>query len=120
MADLIRYPYTDEGLSDCMTALGSTADAVATVLRGWNFTGWRGSCSTCPVASYINASVDLPPGAAVHVYQDLGSETQPHVTAGRPGHPNDVSAIGPRAVGDFINAFDAGCYPDLIEGERHA
>lgn len=113
---LISYPGTPEGLFAAIEALGTTPNAVATVLSGLGFRGETHSATDCPIACYIRDSLD---GAKkVEVFLEL-EEMRPHVVVTRWGNVV-VQADGTTAAAAFIRMFDASYYPDLIEEDSDA
>lgn len=117
MAEL-TYPFTEEGIEQALTALGTTPNAVATNLSAMGFRGCRDQESNCPVAHYLLASV--PGMASVGVFAERVVSGTDRVERFDSGHAEcfDIGLINevvelPNAVAQFVLAFDLGDYPDL-------
>lgn len=94
-------PTTDTPASRALmllTALGATGDEVAATLTTLGVKGQPCSGDRCPVARYLYAE------GVVHIGVDRWTLTLP---AG----PVNV----PAAIAEFVDAFDRGAHPDLIE-----
>jgi hypothetical protein len=111
------YPFTDEGLTEAVDALGDEADLIADALRALGIRGDRALCDTCPVAAYVQ---HLYPEATVHVdrsYIRVGLRTTV-VEGGQVVQDEAQAEIEtPWPVVDFIAAFDAGYYSYLQRGK---
>lgn len=111
------YPFTEEGISDALTALGTTPNAVATNLSAMGFRGCKDQESNCPVAHYLLASV--PDMASVSVFNAaLGDRLDESATGHVEGYDMDLGRPPlivdlPAAVVGFVFAFDKGGFPDL-------
>lgn len=103
------YPFTDEGLTAALSALGGTGDAVAETLAAGNWRGLRDECSACPVAVYLKAKF----GRDTHV-----EVTQIQVSIERDMWIDEGYGMGymahqtvvvetPDPVTDFVTDFDS-------------
>lgn len=107
---LLAYPFTCEGLTRAMHALGDTAAKVHASLFSLGIRGKKRCAENCPLAEYIHR---VFPGARdVHVYLDDGADA--YVLAIPVDGPS-IEAAGLVACGRFIRNFDAGLYPDLVK-----
>jgi hypothetical protein len=104
---LISYPFTVTGLKSALTALGTTADAVARNLDAMGFRGCKNSESNCPVANYLLTSIT----DACRV-QVLCGDASVLDSA-----DNRISADWPPAVDEFIELFDNGRLPSLEDSD---
>jgi hypothetical protein len=104
------YPFTDEGLSAALKALGRTDRGVAHTLEAMGIKGCLSDENDCPVAHYILAVVAGAEGASVEidmckaVLRDPDSYADVHVFADTPV-----------AVSAFMLTFDLKGHPDLIQ-----
>jgi hypothetical protein len=111
------YPFTEEGLTSALAALGTTPNAVATNLSAMGFRGCRDQESNCPIAHYLLASV--PDMASVSVWSEAFSETDNRTVSGHvEGYDLDLAQPAlvvnlPAAVVAFVGVFDKGGYSDL-------
>jgi len=111
------YPFTEEGLTSALTALGTTPNAVATNLSAMGFRGCRDQESNCPVAHYLLASI--PGMASVSVWSESFNEADNRTESGHvEGYHLDfdspVLVVNlPAAVVAFVDVFDKGGYSDL-------
>jgi hypothetical protein len=91
-----------------LKALGETAQAVGQSLTNQQCHGRRGSCSECPVAVYLHRALAAP-DTRIGVNPDKVWVCTPlglyRITV-------------PTGVRNFITAFDAGSYPNLVARER--
>jgi hypothetical protein len=100
---LIFYPFTVAGLKSALTALGTTADAVARNLDAMGFRGCKNSESNCPVANYLLASIsDACRARVLCGFVDVFDSDE-----------DRISAEWPSAVDEFIELFDNGRLPSL-------
>lgn len=117
MADLPTYPLTPEGVSEALNALdkGGSED-VAQRLTELGITGQRGVECGCPIASYLGRVLPYVEHVAIGsdsayicgtAYVDLGGFQQPYDVTLHANLPDSVSA--------FVDDFDQGIYPELIE-----
>jgi hypothetical protein len=111
------YPFTEEGLTSALTALGTTPHAVATNLSAMGFRGCRDQESNCPVAHYLLAS--LPDMASVSVFSEAFNDATNRTESGHvEGYDLDLDRPTivvnlPAAVVAFVDVFDKGGYSDL-------
>jgi hypothetical protein len=111
--DLIRYPFTDQGLRDCLVALGTTETAVATILSAMGVRGRRGVECGCPLAVYVATVLDVATNA--YVYLD-DNDTEVHVLAQCRTDGVTVGQVSATAGGPlpiFVRRFDLGRFPEL-------
>lgn len=93
-----------------LTQLGTTADQVADRLRTLEITGRRNSSDDCPIARWLRRSntafigIEVSP-EEIALLIDTGDADETYE------YP-----IPPEPVADFITSFDAGVYPDLVDG----
>lgn len=97
-------------LEDLVQGFGTTADGVADNLAGLGVRGTPGDVTGCAIARYMQALV----GAEPSVSEVMVSEHKLRVTRKWGRFPITVSL--PRAVTSFVREFDAGGYPQLVEG----
>jgi hypothetical protein len=111
------YPFTEEGLTAALTALGTTPNAVATNLSAMGFRGCRDQESNCPIAHYLLASV--PDMASVSVFSEAYVNAPSRFEYGHvEGFDMDLTQPPlivdvPAPVAGFVFAFDKGDYSDL-------
>lgn len=110
------YPFTDEGVTSALVALGLDPEDVADDLLEAGYFGVPGSDCKCPIAHYLMDVVEGAVDVGVFLDDALGREDNAHArlenAAGDVLHV-DLTA----AVIVFIRRFDASKYPDLIEKE---
>ena len=96
-----------EKVADLLARLGTTPAAVADSLRAAGITGVTDNVFADPIANYLKASgVERPEVDLEHV--NLDAYENPDMTDGpfRVRHP--------KAVREFLVAFDNGSYRDLL------
>ncbi len=111
---MAEYPFTDEGLTAALDALGNDGAEVAESLRRKGIEGIQHDCLHCPVAMYL---AGLYPDADVAV--DRTNTRLERVVRGfdEDGHPTRdeetvrVDTTGP--IVDFIREFDNDVHPHL-------
>ena len=107
---------TEEWLTQTLTELGNNADKVATSLRDAEVKGRRNNAAQCPVARYIaRRVVERVPSTRLQI--DILSDTAV-ITAPKPNADVDdviVTVELPDSILAFIQRFDQGDYPDLVE-----
>lgn len=118
MADLRQHPLTDDGVREALKELdkGGSED-VAIRLAELGIKGQRDTDCGCPVAVYLNRV--LPDVE----YAFVGSEAAFITGVVREevdgGFINSwdvrLHATLPDSVSAFVEDFDAGCYPELVE-----
>lgn len=112
MTELLRYPFTEQGLSEALEALGTTPQAVATNLSAMGFTGKVNEPLCCPVANYPRASVTSADSACVAKDESMTL----YAEVESPAHLGElVGGRLPQPVDAFIAQFDARLFPDLID-----
>jgi hypothetical protein len=103
---MTTYPFTVEGLSSALAALGSTPAQVADTLLDGGHRGRPGCDATCPVAEYLTF---LYPDTTCSVTEDPPDWLIAEVwTANR-----SVQTRLPLAVLTFVVDFDHGRYAEL-------
>jgi hypothetical protein len=90
-------------------ALGSTPAAVAGSLADLRIRATPKSLTDCALARYLNPVVTSEP----FVVKRSVTNRSIHLARSR-GHLPIVVQL-PAPLANFIRAFDAGCYPELIE-----
>lgn len=99
---------SDEELAVLLGTLGDTEQAVAKTLVAKNIKGRVGLTEHCPIANWLRAETGCE-----HVEVDVGDV---YLRYNRPGlFGNGFIAHPSGAVDDFIDQFDSGMHPDLIE-----
>lgn len=88
-----------------LCALGETTEEVAGALRVKGMTGLRGFGDSCPVFHYL--ATELPDLDIRHV--DV------YAVWRDPDTGNELQALLPDPVVDFVDEFDSGQHPDLVE-----
>jgi len=92
-----------DDLLDALAALGKTEEQIAASLRARGVTGERRNSRCCPLARYLTAEL----GRQVVVDGD---------SICIDGPSSWQESVWPdRCVADFIEGFDHGDYPDLVE-----
>lgn len=104
---MTNYPFTVEGLSSALTALGGTPGQVADTLLDGGHRGRPGCDASCPVAEYLTA---LYPHAICSV-----TEEPPNALVAEVWYSptSNVQAVLPAAVHRFVAEFDTGKYAEL-------
>lgn len=115
MTELPRYPFTDDGLRDCLTELGTTTSAVVRNLVAMGVRGERGiDCeSVCVLACYVHLA--LPAAGRVLVYLD-DDDSEVYVVAERHLDGRKVGQIEAAVTGPLptlVRLFDRGDFPEL-------
>jgi hypothetical protein len=99
----VSYSLDVDGVESALRDLGETADDVAQTLIERGVRGIQGKADCCPVANYLRGAV---PGLSPEILNDddytLVSSDQ-------------VSLYVPLAVHVFVEEFDQGVYPLLVE-----
>ena len=90
--------------------IGDSPDAVAGRLNEEGVRGLPGEVSECALARYLQAVV----GTEMSVRRVVVKEWSVRVF--RTGSRLPSVTLLPGPVARFIRAFDAGCYPELIDG----
>lgn len=111
---MAEYPFTEEGVTAALDALGDDQFAVAAAFARLGIDGQQHRCGTCPTAVYL---LGLWPLKTVDVDRSrvLAEMDEVRVVDGYTEHDHwRVAVETPWPVADFIAAFDAGHYPDLI------
>jgi hypothetical protein len=91
-----------------LQALGTTAQQVADTLDAEGIKGARMRASACPIANYLR---DIYPDATTCLVSPLRAT----VSVSNSRKETGDSVRLPQAITDFINRFDMGKYPNLIE-----
>jgi hypothetical protein len=116
---VITYSLSEEGVTAALTALGNDPDLIAETLRAAGCKGIRDDESYCPVAIYVRRV--LLGADEVYAWQggvwvgwswmdENGLDQEPAHFDWRPSP----------AFAAFIEMFDAGIYPELIEEASNA
>ncbi len=95
-------------------SLGPSPTAVAAFLASVGAVGTRRSSDDCAVARYLHAVIGVEP----YVKRVTVWDSEVRVT--RRGLRLPAVVALPAAVTAFIRAFDAGCFPELIDGHLQA
>lgn len=118
MTDLPKFPLTEEGVTAALADLdkGGSED-VAIRFEELGATGRRDNASTCPVACYLKTR--LPDAEYVvvereHVY--LVGIVRRIIDGFTDSADVRLSVELPDSVSAFVEDFDQGIYPQLIEG----
>jgi hypothetical protein len=93
-----------ESLLEELAVLGSTRGQIAKFLQAQGVQGKIGISDQCPVANYLKRK---------HNKASVGSMV---LTWEAPSDLDECVST-PASIKDFINAFDAGQYPELIEDD---
>lgn len=114
MSDLPTYDLSPEGVTEALAALGNDPEHIRTALATGGFKGITDNENCCVVANYLRAV--LPGVEDVYVWQG-GVWVEWSVP-----DPNGLDAdqrhhdwYPPRSFAVFIEDYDAGKYPELIE-----
>jgi hypothetical protein len=97
-------PTTYIHLLTAVTALGSTAEAVADLLDAGGWIGAPNRTGACPVARYLT---DVVPGAASACVTDWDISISTE--------DNHLETATPDGVAAFLAAFDDGRFPHLVD-----
>lgn len=104
---MAAFPFTEEGVSGALAALGTTPNQVADTLLDGGYRGNPACDATCPVATYLT---DLWPDATCSVTEEppdaLIAEVWYSTTA-------CVQVPVPDPVSAFIRRFDGGEFGEL-------
>ena len=116
------YPFTEEGVTEALVALGLDPEDVAEVLLEMGVRGIPGSDCNCPIAHYLEDVIQDCGSVGVFLDDALGRETEAHARLeaipGSVAEDDSVLHVDlTAAVIVFIRRFDASKYPDLIEKE---
>jgi hypothetical protein len=113
------HPFTEEGASSALAALGLDPDDVADELAQMGHRGVPGSDCYCPIAHYLAAVVQRCRSVGVYLDDALGREDEAHAElsgADDDGAAMDIEVPLTAAVIVFIRRFDTGRkYTELIE-----
>ncbi|WP_433078965.1 hypothetical protein ACQP1P_38825 [Dactylosporangium sp. CA-052675] len=108
------YPLTPEGVERALTALGRTSGAVAGRMAALGIRGQLDNDCDCPIGRYLPAVVPGLERVSVGSTEAFVSGWE-HDDLGFTVHFGPMHISLPEAVTDFIEAFDAERYPELIE-----
>ena len=99
-------------ISTLLTSLGKTADEIAENLIAAGVTGTANEPNSCAIARYLEANgyEDV----AVVNGTDHGDPTDRFQVEANADDGYIIGGYGP--VANFIRAFDAGAYPQLVSG----
>lgn len=113
------YPFTEEGVSSALAALGLDPDDVADELGQMGRHGVPGSDCRCPIATYLLAVVERCGRVGVFLDDALGREDEAHAELSgvdEDGEPMTIIVPLTAAVIVFIRRFDTRRkYSELIE-----
>lgn len=100
-----------KSVNDLLDKLPNTAAGIAQFFRDNSIKGQKGSLCFCPIANYINKSCVTD--GSLYLCQVLGS----YAIGRGPGLAGKLRWINfnNEAVRAFVNEFDDGKYPELIE-----
>lgn len=116
MGDL-TYAFSDDGLRQALVALGDSPEAVGRTLQAMGLRGRRHLCRVCPVAKYLLLVIEGADDIGVHDYKAFAFRTVVEYT----DVASEVASTElPVVVQAFVEDFDDGRFPDLIEGEARA
>jgi len=90
-------------------ALGSTAEEIAERLESEGVKGIPGNAAECAIARHCQAVV----GSEMAVTRLVVRRESIRVYC--QGRRMSIRVLLPRACSAFISAFDAGCYPQLVD-----
>ncbi len=96
-------------VSDLVDDLGATHNAIAESLANHGVRGIPGSHEQCALARYLRAVVSADPEACT--VSVPGPTVHVQLNKGRPSVRVRLSS----EVRAFVQAFDAGLFPDLVE-----
>lgn len=123
MADLPTYPLTTEGVEQALAALdkGGSED-VAMRLAELGIVGVRDNECGCPVAAYLSRTVDGVEGIQVGGDSAYLTGVVREVLDGGFIQSYDVRIHVDlsAAVSAFVEDFDQGIYPELIQSAEEA
>lgn len=91
-------------------SMGSSPGEIADRLAAVGARGIPAEVSECVLARYLQAVI----GTEIAVRRIVVKERS--IRLYRTGRPFPALVVLPLAVSKFIRAFDAGCYPELIDG----
>lgn len=114
--ELIRYPFTEQGLYEALTALGTTPQAVATNLGAMGFSGELNEPRSCPVANYLRTSLEGAQDACVGKDDHDGLYAEVEREASDCADSTVDMPVIPPPVAQFVVQFDDKRFPDLIKG----
>ena len=108
------YPFTDEGVTAALDALGDDSHAVARALERLGVTGNRDSCEQCLIANYLDR---VYPGLSRVEVNREAIVLELRVVTFDEGR-TDIDHAWLRVdttdpISDFIGDFDAARYPNL-------
>jgi len=99
----------ESSLKGKLRRLGSSANKVAAQLKKRGIQGRPGDCDACPVANFLATTVK-----GFHYCSVSGSEIE-LTTYDSEGNESYVNVTPPKAVMSFIEGFDDGRFPKLVE-----
>ncbi|TDB89136.1 hypothetical protein E1264_09195 [Actinomadura sp. KC216] len=106
---------TEQWLSELLTGLGDSPDQIHATLRNAKVTGQQASRYDCPLARYVaDHARQRMPSAQVKARVSTG-EVVVEIEESDTGGYREVGAEQPEATKKFVQAFDSGSYPDLID-----
>lgn len=89
---------------EAIKSLGSSADAIAKKLKKLKIKGEIGSQDSCPISIYL---------IKVGFTDPIVDHNQVECELSGNGYDFTFAIDTPKAIGVFINRFDAGKYPEL-------
>ena len=112
MTDLPTYPLTVEGVTAAVRSLDYDSWEIAQRLEDAGVKGIPGNECACPIARHLQL---LLPGAEVFVEAEVVRVSGTERGAFGFDLPLTASVTLPDGAQDFVQEFDRGEYPELIE-----
>lgn len=98
---------------ELISQLGITSNSIADRLESYGIRGVRNRSSDCALARYLQLVTGTDPRISrIDVHRRS-------VRLDRSGWRRPIKAALPPAARGFVEAFDAGCYPQLMDGQNH-
>ena len=102
------YTQDLDGVWEALIALGDEDQKVAAVLRSKGIKGRKNEACACPIANYL-----------AEIFGEMSTPEVEESTVKFLGWGDDHMQL-PDAVQDFVESFDLGWFPELIEEASNA
>ena len=98
------YTQDLDGVWEALIALGDDDQKVAAHLRGLGIKGRRTEACACPIANYLAS-----------IFGEMSTPEVDESSLRLLGWPHAGRLVMPSAIEDFVESFDLGWFPELVE-----
>ena len=103
------YTQDLDGVWEALIALGDEDQKIAAVLRAKGIKGRKNEACACPIANYLAG-----------IFGEMSTPAVEETTVKLLGWDDRMHMQLPDAVQDFVESFDLGWFPELIEEASNA